>query len=138
MPASSLARGLPLERVPPASEERGGAVSMLACAPSLIVGSPAHHGLDNSDQRFLSPTRLSAVWLHHLYRAWLSPVFGTSCPMHPSCSQYAVRAIESRGLLLGVSAAADRLLRCGHDRSLYTLVLVDGQYARFSDPPPCD
>ena len=47
-----------------------------------------------------------------VYQRFLSPVLGPRCKYHPSCSEYAVRAIGSYGILRGSVLAAWRLLRC--------------------------
>ena len=46
------------------------------------------------------------------YQRVLSPAFGTRCKYHPSCSEYAVQAIERYGILRGLVLAGWRLLRC--------------------------
>lgn len=46
------------------------------------------------------------------YQRVLSPVLPARCKYHPSCSAYAVQAIESYGILRGAVLAAWRLLRC--------------------------
>lgn len=46
------------------------------------------------------------------YRYLLSPFFGQHCRFHPSCSAYAVEAIETHGALRGSGLAVRRLLRC--------------------------
>ncbi|MCG6870502.1 MAG: membrane protein insertion efficiency factor YidD [Gammaproteobacteria bacterium] len=46
------------------------------------------------------------------YRYLLSPFFGQHCRFHPSCSAYAVEAIETHGALRGTGLAIRRLLRC--------------------------
>lgn len=45
----------------------------------------------------------------------LSGADGNRCPMTPSCSAYAARAIEKHGLIIGSIMALDRILRCGHN-----------------------
>jgi uncharacterized protein len=50
-----------------------------------------------------------------LYQGYLSPVLGGRCPMYPSCSHYAVDAIEKHGAVTGWFMACDRLMRCGRD-----------------------
>ncbi len=49
------------------------------------------------------------------YQTWLSPLFaalGARCRFEPSCSQYAVDAVQARGPLRGLALAVWRLLRC--------------------------
>ena len=53
-----------------------------------------------------------AIAAVHAYRWTVAPLFPTSCKYHPSCSQYALDAIRSYGLLRGSVLAAWRLLRC--------------------------
>lgn len=46
------------------------------------------------------------------YQYFLSPFFGQHCRFHPSCSNYAIGAIESHGILRGGTLALRRLGRC--------------------------
>ena len=47
------------------------------------------------------------------YRKYLSSLKGySSCIYYPTCSQYAVEAIEKYGALKGGALAAWRILRC--------------------------
>jgi hypothetical protein len=46
------------------------------------------------------------------YQKYISPMKGTKCPYVPSCSQYAVEAVEKYGVLKGGMLAAWRILRC--------------------------
>ena len=52
------------------------------------------------------------VALIRLYQRVLSPLLGTRCKYHPSCSRYAVEALQSHGVLKGLVLAGWRLLRC--------------------------
>ena len=48
-----------------------------------------------------------------LYRRVLSPLKGApSCRFHPTCSAYAVEAIEMHGALRGSALAVRRILKC--------------------------
>jgi putative membrane protein insertion efficiency factor len=46
------------------------------------------------------------------YRRFLSPLTPPSCRFHPTCSAYALEAIETHGPVRGLSLAIRRLLRC--------------------------
>jgi putative membrane protein insertion efficiency factor len=50
--------------------------------------------------------------LIRVYRYALSPMLGASCRFYPSCSAYALEAIERHGPLHGSWLALRRLLRC--------------------------
>jgi uncharacterized protein len=62
-----------------------------------------------------------ACALIHTYQYCLSPWLGSNCRFAPSCSQYAVEAIQTHGISKGIYLAVKRLLRChplgahGHD-----------------------
>ncbi|MBN8531158.1 MAG: membrane protein insertion efficiency factor YidD [Alphaproteobacteria bacterium] len=47
-----------------------------------------------------------------LYRLLLSPWLGTACRFHPTCSAYAMEALEQHGALRGMWLTVKRLLRC--------------------------
>jgi len=55
------------------------------------------------------------------YRAVVSPLLGPRCRFTPSCSAYAIEAIETFGVARGLWLALRRLARChpfhpgGHD-----------------------
>jgi uncharacterized protein len=46
------------------------------------------------------------------YRRFISPMLPPSCRFTPSCSLYALQAIEKYGLLRGGFMGARRVLRC--------------------------
>jgi uncharacterized protein len=46
------------------------------------------------------------------YQLSLSPLLGPRCRFHPSCSQYALEAIERHGAARGGWLAAKRIARC--------------------------
>jgi putative membrane protein insertion efficiency factor len=47
-----------------------------------------------------------------LYQLTLSPFIGNQCRFHPTCSHYALQAIEHHGLIRGAWLTARRLGRC--------------------------
>jgi putative membrane protein insertion efficiency factor len=46
------------------------------------------------------------------YKRWISPVLPVSCRYVPTCSEYAVEAVELHGAARGSYLALRRLLRC--------------------------
>jgi uncharacterized protein len=46
------------------------------------------------------------------YQRWISPVLPPMCRFHPSCSAYAVEALQVHGALRGIWLTVRRLLRC--------------------------
>ena len=46
------------------------------------------------------------------YRSAISPYFGQCCRFNPTCSAYAMEAIEKYGAVRGGWLAIKRLLRC--------------------------
>lgn len=59
---------------------------------------------------------LLLVWLLVLpirfYQRFISPLFPPACRFTPTCSQYAVEALQKHGPLKGLWLAVRRLLRC--------------------------
>jgi putative membrane protein insertion efficiency factor len=47
-----------------------------------------------------------------IYQRLISPALPARCKYHPTCSEYAVRAIRAHGVLRGSVLAGWRLLRC--------------------------
>lgn len=46
------------------------------------------------------------------YRVALSPWLGAHCRFHPTCSAYALEALERHGALRGAVLTVRRILRC--------------------------
>jgi uncharacterized protein len=53
-----------------------------------------------------------ALALIRLYQRTLSPLLGTHCRFHPTCSTYTATAISRHGVFKGVYLGLRRLLRC--------------------------
>ncbi len=47
-----------------------------------------------------------------VYQIILSPISRPSCRFYPTCSQYAVEAIEKRGVVVGLLKGIWRVIRC--------------------------
>lgn len=88
----------------------------------------------------------SLIALVRGYRFFLSPWLGSSCRFEPTCSRYALEALERHGALAGVYLGACRLGRChpwcrgGFDPVPATLprlfAAVAGRDAERSSPFP--
>ncbi|MBL8335382.1 MAG: membrane protein insertion efficiency factor YidD [Rhodoferax sp.] len=65
--------------------------------------------------------RAALIGLVRLYRLLLSPWLGSACRFSPSCSVYAIEALERHGAAAGSYLTLARLARCqpwcqgGHD-----------------------
>ncbi|MEO7852213.1 MAG: membrane protein insertion efficiency factor YidD [Rubrivivax sp.] len=46
------------------------------------------------------------------YRLLLKPRLGNACRFEPTCSAYALRALQRHGAVVGAALAAGRVLRC--------------------------
>ena len=61
------------------------------------------------------------VWILRAYQLVLSPMLGQNCRFYPSCSHYAIEALQTHGAARGSWLAARRVGRChpwnegGHD-----------------------
>ncbi len=51
-------------------------------------------------------------FLIRLYRKWVSPILPPSCRYYPTCSAYALEAVERYGAFRGGLLAVKRVLRC--------------------------
>ena len=55
------------------------------------------------------------------YRYWFKPWLGNACRFEPTCSAYALKALQDHGAAVGAILSTARLLRChpwcagGHD-----------------------
>jgi len=52
------------------------------------------------------------IWSIKGYRLFISPLFLPTCRFQPTCSAYAIQAIERFGVWRGVRIAIWRILRC--------------------------
>jgi uncharacterized protein len=56
--------------------------------------------------------RYLAIGLVRLYRSTLGLLFAGRCKYHPTCSQYAIDALQEFGVVRGVTLSIWRLVRC--------------------------
>ncbi len=61
------------------------------------------------------------IWLVRGYQLFISPFVPPSCRFHPTCSHYAIEALQKHGAVKGLWLALRRIARChpwhpgGHD-----------------------
>ncbi|HYF25617.1 MAG TPA: membrane protein insertion efficiency factor YidD [Baekduia sp.] len=60
----------------------------------------------------MTAARRAATSPIRAYRRWVSPQLPQRCRYYPTCSAYAVEAIERYGILRGLVLAIWRVLRC--------------------------
>ena len=52
------------------------------------------------------------IYCIRIYQFLISPLFGPCCRFYPSCSEYAIMAIQTHGPFEGLVRSGMRLLRC--------------------------
>ena len=52
------------------------------------------------------------ISLIRFYQLCISPLLGNNCRYYPTCSQYAIEAIEKKGIIRGSWMAVKRICRC--------------------------
>lgn len=60
----------------------------------------------------MSPLRVPLILLIRLYQLVISPLKPPTCRFYPTCSQYAMQAVEKYGAIKGSWMAVKRLLKC--------------------------
>ncbi|MGZ5240164.1 MAG: membrane protein insertion efficiency factor YidD [Caldimonas sp.] len=71
--------------------------------------------------RYRMLPRRALIGLVRIYRLLLSPWLGNACRFEPTCSVYAIAALERHGAAAGTALALGRIARCqpwcagGHD-----------------------
>ena len=56
--------------------------------------------------------KIICISLIKLYQIIASPFLGSNCRFYPSCSSYAISAIDSFGSIKGLNLSIKRLLKC--------------------------
>lgn len=71
------------------------------------------NSVDLQPRRLLGVIETIVLAPVRFYRRWLSPLKGApSCRYLPTCSEYAVEAVQKRGVIVGIALAAWRVFRC--------------------------
>jgi putative membrane protein insertion efficiency factor len=59
-----------------------------------------------------SPVARVLIGMVRFYQRWISPALPPTCRFYPSCSAYALEAVQVHGAARGTWLAVRRLLRC--------------------------
>ena len=60
----------------------------------------------------ISVPKKIAIYLIKLYQKYVSPRIGSKCRYQPTCSNYAIEAIDKYGIIKGSIMAVFRIIRC--------------------------
>ena len=52
------------------------------------------------------------IFLIKIYQVTLSPLLGSNCRFHPTCSQYTIEAITKHGVYSGIKLGIKRIAKC--------------------------
>jgi uncharacterized protein len=56
--------------------------------------------------------RRTLVLMIRGYQLWVSPLLPAACRYYPTCSAYAIQALEKHGVLAGMWLSLRRIARC--------------------------
>lgn len=59
-----------------------------------------------------NPVTQLLIYPIRLYQRYISPILPPACRFTPTCSQYAVEALQKHGPVKGLYLAVRRILRC--------------------------
>ena len=83
----------------------------MTALPASSVGSARMQSRDLLRSIPLIPRNLVLGFLT-AYRKTISPLYGDVCAYYPSCSAYAVGAVQQHGAVRGTLSSVWRILRC--------------------------
>ncbi|WP_349425712.1 membrane protein insertion efficiency factor YidD [Microbacterium sp. LWS13-1.2] len=83
----------------------------MSVLPGYALGEAEFSASDSLRSVPLLPRNVVLALLHG-YRATISHTYGDVCKYYPSCSAYAVGAVQQHGAVKGAALTAARLARC--------------------------
>jgi len=122
-----------LAGIPPSRAEEWGPWSVSGNFPVLSAKGDAFPSEKAVSQEALGISESALVALVRVYQVYISPVYGNRCPMHPTCSNYSIEAINKHGSLVGFVMTVGRLLHESDERQFVSQQKVGDRY-RFMDP----
>jgi hypothetical protein len=103
--------------------------AIAACAFALMISGTASCADSDSPSETYGSGKKDLI---SIYQDVISPAKGHTCPMYPSCSQYARMAFSRDFPPRAFARTCDRLMRCGNDAQTYKRMPFDG---RMFDSP---
>ena len=106
---------------------------LLLLQPTILISSPNSYKnsnnfkFENIDIGFFDYMSKSLLMLFKFYQSNITDIGDQTCPMQPSCSNFAIQAVEKYGFIIGPIKTFDRLHRCSHDLKYYEIITVDGR-----------
>lgn len=97
-------------------------ITLIVCYFFLLINGVKSQDVNQSDN--LNKLSSSEDYIS-FYQKNISDLRSGSCPMYPSCSNYALQTIKEQGLITGIINGSDRLLRCGHEHKYYNLTFQE-------------
>ena len=77
------------------------------------------------------------IFINNLYKIWskyITPYDGPKCSFYPTCSTYAIQAINKHGIIRGEIVASDRITRCNWGAADKYKIKRFGETNRIYDP----
>ena len=84
----------------------------LGCKNSWLVSRARWLAARRIKKKTMRKRCCAATTMIRVYQRWVRPALPASCRFYPSCSEYAVVALERHGLIRGLGLTIWRLLRC--------------------------
>lgn len=83
-----------------------------------------------------NPVTITFSGMMFVYQRYMSPQLPSECLYHPSCSSFSKSLIREYGLIKGIVATADRLIRCNRVASIdIHPMLIDEQRGKVTEHP---
>jgi len=114
-------------------------LSFLICGlASSVYGEPfrgpwGEHGAEKTSYKPASSEFNPLRSLVKVYRNYISPIDGKTCPMYPSCSKYSLVCFEKHGFFVGWVMTCDRLLHEADEMRKAPVIYIGGGEERFLD-----
>jgi len=81
-----------------------------------------------------NPVSLTFSGMMFVYQRYLSPQLPSECLYHPSCSSFSKSLISEYGMIKGIVATADRLIRCNRVAAIdIHPILIDEQRGKVRE-----